>query len=48
MSGLIMQWTFDPKTAPDAGQLTEGLRQVRGGCGCAEVRVTGGCAGKSQ
>jgi hypothetical protein len=28
MSGLIMQWTFDPKTAPDAGQLTEGLRQV--------------------
>jgi AcrR family transcriptional regulator len=28
MSGLIMQWTFDPKTAPDADQLTEGLRQV--------------------
>lgn len=28
MSGLIMQWTFDPKTAPDAVQLTEGLRQV--------------------
>ncbi|MEV0482801.1 TetR/AcrR family transcriptional regulator [Streptomyces sp. NPDC050508] len=28
MSGLIMQWTFDPKTAPDAEQLTEGLRQV--------------------
>ncbi|MET7488587.1 TetR/AcrR family transcriptional regulator [Streptomyces sp. NPDC005538] len=28
MSGLIMQWTFDPKTAPDADRLTEGLRQV--------------------
>ncbi|MDV9173166.1 TetR/AcrR family transcriptional regulator [Streptomyces sp. W16] len=28
MSGLIMQWTFDPKTAPDAEHLTEGLRQV--------------------
>jgi len=28
ISGLIMQWTFDPKTAPDAEQLTEGLRQV--------------------
>jgi AcrR family transcriptional regulator len=28
MSGLILQWTFDPKTAPDAEQLTEGLRQV--------------------
>ncbi|MGW0085130.1 TetR/AcrR family transcriptional regulator [Streptomyces sp. NPDC003393] len=28
MTGLISQWTFDPKTAPDAEQLTEGLRQV--------------------
>ncbi|MGW3101710.1 TetR/AcrR family transcriptional regulator [Streptomyces sp. NPDC001100] len=28
MSGLIMQWTFDPKTAPDADRLTEGLRQL--------------------
>ncbi|MEU3986322.1 TetR/AcrR family transcriptional regulator [Streptomyces sp. NPDC026672] len=28
MSGLIAQWTFDPKTAPDADTLTEGLRQV--------------------
>ncbi|SDP12741.1 transcriptional regulator, TetR family [Streptomyces sp. cf386] len=28
MTGLIAQWTFDPKTAPDAEQLTEGLRQV--------------------
>jgi AcrR family transcriptional regulator len=28
MSGLILQWTFDPKTAPDAERLTEGLRQV--------------------
>jgi len=28
MTGLIAQWTFDPETAPDANQLTEGLRQV--------------------
>ncbi|MFV8187019.1 MULTISPECIES: TetR/AcrR family transcriptional regulator [unclassified Streptomyces] len=28
MSGLISQWTFDPKTAPDAETLTEGLRQI--------------------
>ncbi|MGW7260865.1 TetR/AcrR family transcriptional regulator [Streptomyces sp. NPDC054834] len=28
MTGLIAQWTFDPKTAPDADALTEGLRQV--------------------
>ncbi|MFG2552612.1 TetR/AcrR family transcriptional regulator [Streptomyces sp. NPDC048581] len=28
MTGLIAQWTFDAKTAPDAEQLTEGLRQV--------------------
>ncbi|MFJ7074582.1 TetR/AcrR family transcriptional regulator [Streptomyces sp. NPDC098781] len=28
MTGLIAQWNFDPKTAPDAEQLTEGLRQV--------------------
>ncbi|MBK3641688.1 MULTISPECIES: TetR/AcrR family transcriptional regulator [Streptomyces] len=28
MSGLISQWTFDPKTAPDADSLTDGLRQV--------------------
>ncbi|MFI6403377.1 TetR/AcrR family transcriptional regulator [Streptomyces sp. NPDC050548] len=27
-TGLIAQWTFDPKTAPDAEQLTEGLRQL--------------------
>ncbi|WP_019058581.1 TetR/AcrR family transcriptional regulator [Streptomyces prunicolor] len=36
MSGLIMQWTFDPKTAPDAEQLTEGLRQVLEGVRKAE------------
>lgn len=36
MSGLIMQWTFDPKAAPDAGQLTEGLRQVLEGVRKAE------------
>ncbi|MFE5920178.1 TetR/AcrR family transcriptional regulator [Streptomyces sp. NPDC002285] len=28
MTGLIAQWMFDPKTAPDADQLSEGLRQV--------------------
>lgn len=28
MMGLMAQWTFDPKSAPDAGRLTEGLRQV--------------------
>ncbi|MFE0456921.1 TetR/AcrR family transcriptional regulator [Streptomyces sp. NPDC058914] len=28
MTGLIAQWTFDPKTAPGADQLAEGLRQV--------------------
>lgn len=28
MTGLIAQWTFDPRTAPGADQLSEGLRQV--------------------
>ncbi|MFD5450714.1 TetR/AcrR family transcriptional regulator [Streptomyces sp. NPDC003470] len=28
MTGLIAQWTFDPKGAPEAGRLTEGLRRV--------------------
>ncbi|MGW7410413.1 TetR/AcrR family transcriptional regulator [Streptomyces sp. NPDC054833] len=28
MTGLIAQWTFDPKTAPDGETLTEGLRQI--------------------
>ncbi|WP_085213527.1 TetR/AcrR family transcriptional regulator [Streptomyces sp. Amel2xC10] len=28
MLGLVAQWTFDPRTAPDADALTEGLRQV--------------------
>jgi AcrR family transcriptional regulator len=28
MTGLIALWTFDPKTAPGAEQLAEGLRQV--------------------
>ncbi|MFB6549789.1 TetR/AcrR family transcriptional regulator [Streptomyces sp. NPDC056405] len=28
MTGLIAQWTFDPKSAPEAAQLTEGLRRV--------------------
>ncbi|MET9736104.1 TetR/AcrR family transcriptional regulator [Streptomyces sp. NPDC006458] len=28
MMGLLMQWTFDPKNAPEAAQLTEGLRRV--------------------
>ncbi|MER6422545.1 TetR/AcrR family transcriptional regulator [Streptomyces sp. NPDC001137] len=31
MTGLIAQWHFDPKTAPTAEQLTEGLRQVIAG-----------------
>lgn len=31
MSGLIAQWTFDPKTAPTGEQLAEGLRQVIAG-----------------
>ncbi|CAL9592212.1 hypothetical protein SUDANB176_05256 [Streptomyces sp. enrichment culture] len=26
MMGVMAQWTFDPKTAPEAEQLTEGLR----------------------
>ncbi|MFF3636979.1 TetR/AcrR family transcriptional regulator [Streptomyces sp. NPDC002250] len=28
MTGLIAQWTFDPKTAPDGDALTEGLRLI--------------------
>jgi hypothetical protein len=28
MSGLILQWQFDPERAPDADALTEGLRRV--------------------
>ncbi|CAM5459056.1 hypothetical protein STANM309S_05808 [Streptomyces tanashiensis] len=28
MTGIIAQWTFDPKTAPEADQLAEGLRRV--------------------
>ncbi|GAA2593513.1 TetR/AcrR family transcriptional regulator [Streptomyces lienomycini] len=28
MTGLIAQWTFDPKTAPDGERLADGLRQV--------------------
>ena len=28
MTGLIAQWSFDPKTAPEADQLAEGLRQI--------------------
>ncbi|MCT7355665.1 TetR/AcrR family transcriptional regulator [Streptomyces sp. 15-116A] len=28
MTGLIVQWNFDPDTAPEADQLTAGLRQV--------------------
>ncbi|MFF3451719.1 TetR/AcrR family transcriptional regulator [Streptomyces sp. NPDC002667] len=36
MTGLIAQWTFDPKTAPDGDALTEGLRQVIEGVRAAE------------
>ncbi|MFF7239581.1 TetR family transcriptional regulator [Streptomyces collinus] len=28
MTGLIAQWTFDPKNAPEGESLTEGLRRV--------------------
>ncbi|MCZ9336202.1 TetR/AcrR family transcriptional regulator, partial [Streptomyces sp. TRM76130] len=28
MMGLMAQWTFDPKTAPEAERLTEGLRRL--------------------
>ncbi|MPY64267.1 TetR/AcrR family transcriptional regulator [Streptomyces spongiae] len=28
MTGLIAQWQFDPQNAPEADELTEGLRQV--------------------
>ncbi|MEV6174694.1 TetR/AcrR family transcriptional regulator [Streptomyces sp. NPDC051954] len=28
MTGLIAQWTFDPKTAPTAEELSEGLRRI--------------------
>ncbi|MFH9862376.1 TetR/AcrR family transcriptional regulator [Streptomyces sp. NPDC017202] len=28
MTGLIAQWTFDPKSAPEADQLTDGLRRI--------------------
>ncbi|AZM59871.1 MULTISPECIES: TetR/AcrR family transcriptional regulator [unclassified Streptomyces] len=28
MTGLIAQWTFDPKSAPDGARLTAGLRRV--------------------
>ncbi|WP_189959107.1 TetR/AcrR family transcriptional regulator [Streptomyces alanosinicus] len=28
MTGLIAQWSFDPKGAPDGDALTEGLRQI--------------------
>ncbi|MGW0884020.1 TetR/AcrR family transcriptional regulator [Streptomyces sp. NPDC002671] len=35
MTGLIAQWTFDPKTAPDGDALTEGLRQIIEAAGAA-------------
>ncbi|WP_189776231.1 TetR/AcrR family transcriptional regulator [Streptomyces tauricus] len=38
MMGLIAQWTFDPETAVDAGELTEGLRKV---IAAAEAGVPG-------
>ncbi|MCX3291612.1 TetR/AcrR family transcriptional regulator [Streptomyces sp. NEAU-H22] len=28
MMGLMAQWTFDPKSAPEAGQLAAGLRRL--------------------
>ncbi|MGW1160615.1 TetR/AcrR family transcriptional regulator [Streptomyces sp. NPDC002513] len=35
MTGLIAQWTFDAKTAPDGDALTEGLRRIIEGAGPA-------------
>ncbi|MEU8695316.1 TetR/AcrR family transcriptional regulator [Streptomyces sp. NPDC048665] len=37
MTGLIAQWTFDPKTAPDGDALTEGLRQIVASVPAAEA-----------
>ncbi|MGW3495795.1 TetR/AcrR family transcriptional regulator [Streptomyces sp. NPDC001020] len=41
MTGLIAQWTFDAKTAPDGAALTEGLRQIieAAGPGTGEGRL---------
>ncbi|MFF8944781.1 TetR/AcrR family transcriptional regulator [Streptomyces sp. NPDC014864] len=36
MTGLIAQWTFDPKNAPDADTLTEGLSRLLDGVRRAE------------
>ncbi|MEU6090309.1 TetR/AcrR family transcriptional regulator [Streptomyces sp. NPDC047085] len=36
MTGLIAQWTFDPKTAADGDALTEGLRQIIEAAGTAQ------------
>ena len=33
LQGLMVQWVFDPDTATDAGQLTEGLRRLIAGVG---------------
>jgi AcrR family transcriptional regulator len=33
LNGLMVQWLFDPDTATDAAQLTEGLRRVIEGAG---------------
>jgi AcrR family transcriptional regulator len=31
LMGVVAQWTFDPETAPDADELTEGLRRAIAG-----------------
>ena len=36
LQGLMLQWVFDPGTATDAAQLTEGLRRVMEGARGAE------------
>ncbi|MET7685534.1 TetR/AcrR family transcriptional regulator [Streptomyces sp. NPDC005423] len=42
ITGLIAQWTFDQKSAPDADQLTEGLRQIVEAAGRPELAATAG------
>lgn len=39
LNGLMVQWLFDPESATDAAQLTEGLRRVMGRA--AEREATG-------
>ncbi len=39
-TGLMAQWSFDPEGAPEAGQLTEGLRRlIDSGAAAAKKRI---------